>query len=640
MRSLRVAFSLFAALMTAGCDCFNALGPSGDPGSSGSSSRPITLVVTGQTSLYVGTSTPLTATATFADGTRQNVTELSTWASNNGNICSMAGGGQTTGMAPGSCVASANFQQVSATLGLTVMRVPEGGTPPPPPPSDTGTLFVTGSPSLRVGDTTQWDAWFTHNGSQTNVTASSAWSSDNPGVASVNGRGVVSGVAQNTTIIRVTYQGLSASGPIQVTAAGSTPPTVVSLNIVGTPCSTVGGSAQLQAMAQLSNGTTQNVTTIASWSSSQAGVASVSAGLVSCQSPGTTTIGASYSGRDASVPATVTAPPSAPTVVGLTITGPPCSSIGSSAQLQAVAGMSDGTNQTVTGAAAWSSSANNVATVNAGLVNCQAAGTTQVGASYSGHSASVPVTVSGGDNQPPVLIGIEVQIEANVVGGGSSLTLNLSTLLNDPLLDIRVYALYSDSSRQEVTAASAITPDNPLLVVNGPGVLNAAGVLAQALVDPNHYVNVEYSGFTVLAGLQINTPVLGTLPISSLQLPAIATLAAGTQLPNVTAILNNGFGGTTGLIVPAATAGLVFQVMPRNYVPILGAILGGTVNAVLTPLGDLVGDVIFISNGTVQSINTAPLGGILSLLGGVLQVDTRAVVGAVTSNSVSSVIPL
>ena len=639
MRSLRIAFSLFAALVTAGCDCFNALGPSGDPGSTGSSTRPITLVVTGQTSLYVGTSTPLTATATFADGTRRNVTELSTWASSNGNICSMAGGGQTTGMAPGSCVASASFQQVSATLGLTVLRVPEGGAPPPPPSSDSGTLFVTGAPSLRVGDTTQWDAWFTQNGSQSKVTASSAWSSDNPGVAAVNGSGLVSGVAQNTTTIRVTYLGRSASGPIQVTAAGSTPPSVVSLNIVGTPCSTSGGSAQLQAMAQLSDGTTQNVTTTASWSSTQGGVASVTAGLVSCQSPGTTTISASYSGRDASVPVTVTAPPSGPTVVSLTITGTPCSTIGSSAQLQAVAGMSDGTSQTVTSVASWTSSASNVATVSSGLVSCQAAGTTQIGASYSGHSASVPVTVSGG-NQPPVLIGIEVEIEANAIGSGSSLALPLSNLLNDPLLDIRVYALYSNNTRQEVTAASVITPDNPLLVVNGPGVLNAAGVLAQALVDPNHYVNVQYGGFTVLAGLQINTPVLGTLPISSLQLPSIATLAAGTQLPNVTAVLNNGFGGTTNLIVPAGTAGLVFQATPPNYVPILGPIVGATVNATLTPLGDLVGDVIFISNGAVQSINTAPLGGIVSVLGGVLQVDTRAVVGAITSNSVSTVIPL
>jgi hypothetical protein len=92
--------------------------------------------------------------------------------------------------------------------------------------------------------------------------------------------------------------------------------------------------------------------------------------------------------------------------------------------------------------------------------------------------------------------------------------------------------------------------------------------------------------------------------------------------------------------VPSGTAGLTWDVRGVNYVPILGAILGATVNGVLNPLGNLVGGMLNVTGGTVQSINVGPIASIASLLGGVLQVDVRCVANAVTSNSVTSVIPL
>ena len=76
----------------------------------------------------------------------------------------------------------------------------------------------------------------------------------------------------------------------------STPPAVVALSIEGSPAP-VGERAQFVATAVLPNGTSQTVTTLATWQSSNQAVATVSmAGLVSSVTAGTVDISATYSG--------------------------------------------------------------------------------------------------------------------------------------------------------------------------------------------------------------------------------------------------------------------------------------------------------------------------------------------------------
>jgi CarboxypepD_reg-like domain/Protein of unknown function (DUF3761)/Bacterial Ig-like domain (group 2) len=94
-------------------------------------------------------------------------------------------------------------------------------------------------------------------------------------------------------------------------STGTTTPTVTSVAVTGSTPS-VGSSAQFAANATLSNGTAQTVTSVATWQSSAANVATVtSAGLVAALAAGETDITATYQGSSGKmhltlIPATVT----------------------------------------------------------------------------------------------------------------------------------------------------------------------------------------------------------------------------------------------------------------------------------------------------------------------------------------------
>jgi len=70
--------------------------------------------------------------------------------------------------------------------------------------------------------------------------------------------------------------------------------TVSSLNVTGT-APAVGASAQFNAVATMADGSTQDVTSQATWSTSNAGVATVSStGLVTGVAAGSATVAATY----------------------------------------------------------------------------------------------------------------------------------------------------------------------------------------------------------------------------------------------------------------------------------------------------------------------------------------------------------
>ena len=91
---------------------------------------------------------------------------------------------------------------------------------------------------------------------------------------------------------------VACSGCSNPTPATPTP-TVTSVSITGNPSLNGGNlTSQLIARATLSNGTLQDVSALATWSSSNPAAATVSAtGLVTAVTLGTTTISAAYQGQ-------------------------------------------------------------------------------------------------------------------------------------------------------------------------------------------------------------------------------------------------------------------------------------------------------------------------------------------------------
>ncbi len=100
---------------------------------------------------------------------------------------------------------------------------------------------------------------------------------------------------------RLTTITLALAFALALTGCSSTAPsaTVTSVVVTGSPVG-VGLTAQFTATANMSDGTTANVTTAAAWLSSNTNVATVSAlGVVTGVADGQTTITATYQGLTA-----------------------------------------------------------------------------------------------------------------------------------------------------------------------------------------------------------------------------------------------------------------------------------------------------------------------------------------------------
>lgn len=191
----------------------------------------------------------------------------------------------------------------------------------------------------------------------------------------------------------------------QNTGGGSGPSTPTLASLVVTPSSatiTVGQAVQLTAMGHYSDGSSKDLTSLATWSVAgtrvigQLAVATVSAGLVSGVSAGNAQVQASYGSLTGSAAIFVTAT----TLAGLTVTPQaPTLEAGARQQFIATAIYTNGSSVDVTATAAWSSSVVSVAAFNVahlatpGLATALAGGTTTISAQYGGRSGSATLTV-------------------------------------------------------------------------------------------------------------------------------------------------------------------------------------------------------------------------------------------------------
>jgi hypothetical protein len=158
----------------------------------------------------------------------------------------------------------------------------------------------------------------------------------------------------------------------------------------------VGASQQFTATGTYRDGTTQDLTSSATWTSSVPNAATITSpgGLATGVGPGTTEITAAsgaVSGGPVELNVIIT-----PTLVSITV-APVDPSIGVAATLQfmATGSYSDGSIQNLTSAADWSSSTTSVATITSdGLATGTGAGTTTIAASSGAVSGTTTLTVN------------------------------------------------------------------------------------------------------------------------------------------------------------------------------------------------------------------------------------------------------
>src|SRR5216117_116088 len=376
-------------------------------------------------SVTAGQTAQLTATPQDASGTALTG-RVVTWGSSNTAIATVNGSGLVTAVAAGPATITATSEGQSGSAALTVTTVPVASV-----------VVSPATASRQVGQTVQLTAT-PQDASGTALTGRVVtWGSSNTAVATVNGSGLVTGMAAGPATITATSEGQSGSAAITVTAAATNPGAVTDLAVPG-----VTDSSVTLAFTEVTDGTGAPASYDVRWAAGTIAWASATdVARGSCATPmsgsaigarrsctvlglaagvgyqfqvvafrGTLNVNAVFGGLSNVASGTTTAS----TAPVATVTVSPASAnvvVGTLQQFTAT--LRDAAGNVLTGrTVTWTSSALGVATVNAtGLVSGLVVGTSTITATSEGRSGTASVAVTA---TPPG--GVVFQSDWSTVG--------------------------------------------------------------------------------------------------------------------------------------------------------------------------------------------------------------------------------
>ena len=428
-----------------------------------------------------------TAAGVYSDGSTRGPTTTATWSTSNGTIATISKSGLATGKSAGIVTISATASGIKGSASLTIRNA-----------RVTSISVSPSAPSVVVKNTIQFTAnGLLSDGSSSDLTSLVTWSSSSKTIAAIDGNGLATTAKAGTTTISAAFAGApTASTSLTVTAIPLQSIAVAPLNT----SALAGTTVQYTAIGSYSDGSTANITTSVTWSSSQATVATIkSSGLASAVGPGTATIKATSSGVSGGASLTVTASISSISISPSSASLP----LGSTQQFKATAHYSNGTTSDVTTLASWASSVVAVATVSnnagsQGLATSVATGTTSITASYQGHT-SVPAALTV---TSAVLVSIAVSpLSASIALGTSQQFIATGT--------------YTDGSTKVITTSVSWISSTPAVATIGASGVAVSGTLGTTTITANSGSN---SGSATLSVTPATLVSISVTPLS-LSLP-------------------------------------------------------------------------------------------------------------------------
>lgn len=391
--------------------------------------------------LGTGIKQQYTATATYNDGSSQDLASGVTWSSSDNTVASIDNNGLATTIAQGTVTITATAGSFSDTATLTVV------------PASLVSISVTpATPSIAMGTDQQFTATGFFDDGSTQQLTSVTWSSSNVNVASINSSGLATSTGIGTATITATSGSVSGTASLTVTAA-----TLVSIAVTPSNSSmAIGTTKQFTATGTFSDSSTQDITASVLWSSSDPTVATISnQGLASSVAAGTATITATSGSISGSTGLTV----AAVDLVSIAINpANPRMQQHTLLRLTAVGTFSDGSTTTNLSGLSWKSSKPQIASIrSSGIVNGKKLGSVTITATASGISGRTTLTVSNG-----TLTSIAITPADSSVALGS--TQQFTTT-----------GTYSDSTTQDVTLNThwSSSVSSVATIANGP---NGAGL--------------------------------------------------------------------------------------------------------------------------------------------------------------------
>lgn len=253
-----------------------------------------TVAVNAPTEVTAGNSMPIAVQARTAAG--EPLTSATfVWATSDSTVAYVRRD-SLIATGPGTVTLTAASGAHSASVTVTVR---------PPPPGAASLALLPQGARLTEGQTVQLTAVARDSGGTRLPDGPVSWSSGTPSVATVDGEGMVTGLAAGSATVTATRDGQSASVSIRVTAPLSGPPLGLAPSRVRL---SVGGTQTLRLTARGRPIGTRGV----AWLSRNPAVAAVSlTGVITGVGPGSTTITALREGVT-STPVTVTVVPTGP----------------------------------------------------------------------------------------------------------------------------------------------------------------------------------------------------------------------------------------------------------------------------------------------------------------------------------------
>ncbi|TMO84617.1 Ig-like domain-containing protein [Pseudoalteromonas spongiae] len=430
----------------------------------------------------------------YTDGSFKDLTNQATWQSSDNNIAYISSPSIAFGANTGSVniIATVQGQQVTAKLTVTSAEITHIEVMPTSLSIAKGhrgqltaTAYYTDSTSA---DITQIATWKSLDGSIAAVTASGA------------SGGLAYGLEQGQTTVTATYSGMKDDALITVTEA------VLEQVVIEPKVATVAaGVNQIYTLRAIySDGTSNNVTSSASWISSASAVATIdAAGVATTYTAGQTNITGQYQGMNDSGVLTVTqAVITELQVTPVNIKKPK----GSQGQYTAKAIYSDKTIKDVTTQALWQSADASIVSIETGSINPGLAfgenvGTTEISAQFDGQTGKTNATVTDAE-----LVTLVISPQVASIPVGTTQQFNLQ-------------GIYTDSSTRDLTAqATWQSSDNTIASISNAG-------LARGNLQGSVTISANVKGKTATATLKVNESVITHLEVT----PKANIIAKGTS---------------------------------------------------------------------------------------------------------------
>ena len=347
------------------------------------------------------TSEQFIVTGTFTDGTTQNLSSTVSWSSSSAAVASIDAAGLATGTGAGTATLTATYQGGTAQA-VTVLTTSFQVTAA----TLVSIAFNPASPSVAAGSGAQILVTGTFSdGTTQNLSSSATYSSSNPAVVTISDEGIISGVSPGTSEITVTVDGQTSNFLVTVTNA-----TLDSITISPTnPAAFAKGTTeQFTATGNYSDGSTQNLSSIVNWLSSNTAVFTINNnGLATGTGIGAATLTANYQGQSTTTPAVQVTPA---TVASIAVTpANPTIASNSTQQFIATATFTDGSTEDISTSATWTSSNTSAATIdNNGLATAHSIGSTTITAHSGTLTNATTLTISTGPGTQVTLDSIAI----------------------------------------------------------------------------------------------------------------------------------------------------------------------------------------------------------------------------------------